>query len=115
MGGLGGSWPRGGLVVVGMDPVGVVRPWEVVMVEVEDRSWMESASVSRWCGKGACGTLRGMLARSAMVLVAVEKMGGLFVQPIGRTNGNATSGGSPGSVGKTTPSFGMSCAAMPMR
>ena len=76
---------------------------------------MDSASESRWCGKGAHGALRRMLVRSAMVSVAVEKIGGLFVQPMGRTNGNATSGGSPGSVGKTTPSFGMSCTAMPMR
>ena len=37
-----------------------------------DGSWVESASVSRWCGKGARGTLRHMLARSAMVSVAAQ-------------------------------------------
>jgi hypothetical protein len=45
---------------------------------------------------------------SAIVSVAVEKMGGLFDQPMGNTNGNATSGSSPGNVGNTTPNLGMS-------
>ena len=49
-----------------------------------------------------------LLAKSAIVSVAVEKMGGLLDHPIGNTSGNATSGSSPGSVGNTTPSFGMS-------
>ena len=43
------------------------------------------------------------LAKSVMVSVAVEKMGGLFVHPIGRTSGNAMSGSAPGGLGKATP------------
>ena len=39
------------------------------------------------------------LARSAIVSVAVKKMGGLLDHPIGNTSGNATSGSSPGNVG----------------
>jgi len=48
------------------------------------------------------------LAKSAIVSVTVEKMGGLLDHPIGNTSGNATSGFSPGNVGNTTPSLGMS-------
>ena len=48
------------------------------------------------------------LARSAIVSVPVEKMGVLLDHPIGNTSGNATSGSSPGNVGNTTPSLGMS-------
>jgi hypothetical protein len=48
------------------------------------------------------------LAKSAIVSVAVEKMGGLFFHPMGSTNGNATNFSSPGSEGNATPSFGMS-------
>jgi len=48
------------------------------------------------------------LARSAIVSVAVEKMGGLLDHPMGNTNGNATSSSSPGNVGNTTPNLGMS-------
>ena len=48
------------------------------------------------------------LAMSAMVSVTVEKMGGEFFHPIGRTRGKATSCSSPGLVGKATPSLGMS-------
>ena len=35
------------------------------------------------------------LAMSAIVSVAVEKMGGMLDHPIGNTSGNATSGSSP--------------------
>ncbi len=45
------------------------------------------------------------LARLAMVSVAVEKIGGLFFHPIGRTSGNATSGSSCRADGNTTPNF----------
>ena len=69
---------------------------------------MDWANSSKWCGKGWCIWLMRMLARSAMVSVAVEKMGGLLVHPMGRTSGKAMSGSAPGGVGKTTPSFGMS-------
>ncbi len=50
-----------------------------------------------------------------MVSVAVKKIGGLFVHPIGRTSGNVIKGLSPGSVGKTTPNLGMSLMFRPIR
>jgi hypothetical protein len=72
---------------------------------------MDSARSSRGCG---CALLRAasrMLARSAMVSVAVEKMGELFFHPIGRTSGKAMSGSLLGGVGNATPNFGMSSIA----
>mmetsp|Transcript_15619 Transcript_15619/g.35763 ORF Transcript_15619/g.35763 Transcript_15619/m.35763 type:complete len:111 (-) Transcript_15619:340-672(-) len=48
------------------------------------------------------------LARSALVSVKDENIGGLFFHPIGKTSGNVISC-SPGTLdGKTIPSFGMS-------
>jgi hypothetical protein len=41
----------------------------------------------------------------AMVSVAAQKMGGEFVQPMGRVIGNATNCGWSDSVGKATPSL----------
>ena len=42
-----------------------------------------------------------------MVSVTVLNTGGVFFHPIGSTSGRATRGSYPGSVGKTTPSFGI--------
>ena len=43
-----------------------------------------------------------------MVLVAAENVGGLFFQPMGKTKGDdTTKWGSPGLMGKATPSLGM--------
>ena len=57
---------------------------------------------------GKVWTGRRWLARSAMVSVAVEKIGGLFFQPMDKTSGNAIRDSWPGLVGNTTPGFGMS-------
>ena len=71
-----------------------------------------SAASSILCGGGRICELSRWLARSAIVSVAVVKMGGLFFQPMGNTSGKATSFSWPGSVGKATPSFGMSSIFM---
>jgi hypothetical protein len=47
------------------------------------------------------------LAMSAMVSVPVQKIGGLFFHPIGKTSGKAIRGSLPGRVGKMTPNLGM--------
>jgi hypothetical protein len=84
-----------------------VTGWE----RYQDTGWkLEAASATRpsGCGSGwRFGTRRCWLATSAAVLEAIRKNGGLETQPIGRTKGIATNGGSPGMDGKATPNVGI--------
>ena len=76
---------------------------------------MLSARSSRWWGSAAANRRIRALVKSAMVSVAVEKTGGLFFQPIGKTKGNAIRGSSPGAVGNATPSLGISSTLSAIR
>ena len=67
-----------------------------------------AATTSRGCGGGDQVEWARSLAKSTIFSVALQKYGGLSVQPMGRTKGKATKGGSPGATGKATPSMGMS-------
>jgi len=61
----------------------------------------------RWCAVIQVQWSALQLVMSAIVLVAVLKMGGEFVHPIGSVSGNAMVGPSLLIEGSTTLSFGM--------
>ena len=73
------------------------------------------AKSSSQCGGGSHHLRMPSLARSAMVSVATQKIGGKLVQPMGKVMGKATSLGWPGSEGKATPSLVVSLGWMPMQ
>jgi hypothetical protein len=77
--------------------------------------WMLLARSSRWWAAGTKLDVILALEMSAMVSVPVQKIGGLFFHPIGRTSGKAIGGSSPGRVGKITPNLGMSSTFSPTR
>jgi len=72
---------------------------------------MASATALSLCGGSASRHASAAFVRSVTVLVAVQKMGGELVQPIGSASGNAISGLSDADVGKTTPNSGMCLGA----
>ena len=75
--------------------------------------WMLLARSPRWWAAGTKSDAILALAMSVMVSVPVQKIGGLFFHPIGRTSGKAISGSLPGRVGKMTPNLGMSSTFSP--
>jgi len=74
-----------------------------------------AANVSSWCGGRCSQVFSAWFALSATVSVAVEKAGGEFFHPMGRVNGNATRGLSPGGVGKVTANLAMPSKRSQMR
>jgi hypothetical protein len=67
-----------------------------------------SAAASSRCGSCILHTFTALFTSSAIVSVAEVKIGGDWLQPIGKANGNPINGSSPGRIGSRTPSFATS-------
>ena len=101
-GGGSGLGKAAGVVVVGLAPG---------LAGGGIGSSIVAAMSSRGCAGVTMDDAMALLARSAAILVAAQKMGGEFVHPMGKTRGKATKGSCPSLTGKTTPSLGMSSTA----